>query len=48
MQSSLDLLEGVIGEFGDGLTSIAESEVNLPRHSCSDFNKRRSQTGFPE
>jgi hypothetical protein len=39
VRSSLDLLDGVIGEFDDGLTSSAESEVNHPRHSRSDFKK---------
>ena len=39
MRSSLDLLDGVIGEFDDGLTSSAESEVNHPNYSHSDLNK---------
>ena len=38
MRSSLDLLDGVIGEFDDGLTSSAESEVNHPRYLGSDLN----------
>jgi len=39
VRSSLDLLDGVIGEFDDGLTSSAESEVNHPRHSRNDINR---------
>jgi len=39
VRSSLDLLDGVIGEFDDGLTSSAESEVNHPRHLRSDINR---------
>ena len=33
MRSSLDLLDGVIGEFDDGLTSSAESEATHRRRS---------------
>ena len=43
MRSSLDLLDGVIGEFDDGLTSSAESEVNHPKYSRSDFNRYTDQ-----
>ena len=43
MWSILDPSDGVIEEFDDGLTSSAESEVNHPRHSRSDFNSYQDE-----
>ena len=40
MRSSLDLLDGVIGEFDDGLTSSAESEANHRRPGHTRTNQR--------
>ena len=45
VRSSLDLLDGVIGEFDDGLTSSAESEANHARNQSrqvkNGVNQRR-------
>ena len=44
----MDLLDGVIGEFDDGLTSSAESEANpsrlRPRAGGQNGLKRRGQS----